>query len=861
MATEITTTEPITELSPEPTAMAAATAFGDMDIELAQAEEFSVDLAEDGTEIPPEEPAGPPSLTLEISESNTSGRSGFISFNDLDGSGYAELIPLEYRPSPLGSFTLAAPDAQGFSAWSYTPGRGLDAGESATDSYLVSDVNGASYQINVQVQGQDDPSVIDGDLKGTIVEGVTNKQSGTVFVHDADLGDAVTMPAGTHLLAYNGEQGKYGTFNFNGTGTGSGATNAANWTYTLTNDQALLDQLNTGQKVVESFEVLSSDGQSETIEITLHGEDDPSIFGGAEADSSTAGVQAVGSLLSAGRSFTISTDAAADAVDRAFSLGDDMVAQAISHADAIAIEHDGSLDAILGSDAPGLLNLVSRHGGLVTVAADAQASADGLLAGVAEADAQAGGLRNINVFTDGNGDITLGVDANAEAMADGEVVIELKADADAYGVQGTGDDRHYVSIIGNPFADVAAKSLLVGNDNEETKVGGLSANAVGLQHLAVSSVGSSNNIGATVEASIGAKDLGSNVSSDVYSITIGASAIGVDDVLVRTNGNDQAHVSGSAALRADLSGWDNFDAGAIDQLNSFGIRASNITTSTGNDRVEGHASSDINQFELFLDSADLDVNGGGVVDSSINTGSGNDEVIGTASGDGLSAAQGFVNSYVNTGTGNDVVSGGASGSNFLMGLGDDAVTLVASEGSVLDGGIGNDNLRVTGASSSTRLDGGIGKDQLQGGSGADDLSGGIGSDVIRGGAGADRFHFTGADMLSGTDKLVDFNGSEGDKILLSSNLTGFEKGTAVNFVTAAQAQQAGFNMDQAVIVDSMANIQAMGSVSHSHLAYATDTGALLYDANGDWSQGSRTVAVLNENGRNANLTAANIEIS
>ena len=37
--------------------------------------------------------------------------------------------------------------------------------------------------------------------------------------------------------------------------------------------------------------------------------------------------------------------------------------------------------------------------------------------------------------------------------------------------------------------------------------------------------------------------------------------------------------------------------------------------------------------------------------------------------------------------------------------------------------------------------------------------------------------------------------------------------------------------------------------------------ALLYDANGDWSQGSRTVAVLNDNGKNANLTAANIEIS
>lgn len=858
MPTEITTTtEPtITALSGQPEGQS-----DDLNIVLTQAQEFSVDLAEDGTDITPEEPVGPPSLTLEISESNTSGRSGFLSFNDLDGSGYAELIPLQYRPSPLGSFTLAAPNAEGFSAWSYAPGRGLDAGESAIDSYLVSDVNGASYQINVQVQGQDDPSVIDGDLKGTIVEGVTTKQSGTLFVHDADLGDAVTMPAGTHLLAYNGEQGKYGTFNFNGTGTGSGATNAANWTYTLTNNQALLDQLNTGQKLVESFEVLSSDGQSETIEITLHGEDDPAIFGGARADSSTAGVQAEGSLLSAGRSFTISTDAAADAVDRAFSLGDDMVAKAIAHADAIAIEHDGSLDAILGSDAPGLLNLVSRHGGLISVSADAQASADGLLAGISDADAQAGGLRNINVFTDGNGDITLGVDANAEAMADGEVVIELKADADAYGVQGTDNNRNYVSIIGNPFAEVAAKSLLVGNDNDETQVGGLSANAIGLQHLAVSSVGDTNKIGATVEASIGAKDLGSNVSSDVYSITIGASAIGVDDVLVRSNANNQVNMKGAAALKVDLSGWDDFDAGAIDHLNSFGIHSSNITTTTGNDRIEGSATSAINQFELFLDTADLSVNGGGVVDTFISTGSGNDEVFGTASGDGLRAAQGFVDSNVNTGTGNDLVSGGASGSNFLMGIGDDAINLTASEGSLLDGGIGNDNLRVTGASSNTRLEGGIGKDQLQGGSGDDDLSGGIGSDVIRGGAGADRFHFTGADMLSGTDKLVDFNGSEGDKILLSSNLTGFEKGSAVNFVSAAQAQQAGFNMDQAVIVDSMANIQAMGTVSNSHLAYATDTGALLYDANGDWSQGSRTVAVLNENGKNANLTAANIEIS
>jgi Ca2+-binding RTX toxin-like protein len=59
------------------------------------------------------------------------------------------------------------------------------------------------------------------------------------------------------------------------------------------------------------------------------------------------------------------------------------------------------------------------------------------------------------------------------------------------------------------------------------------------------------------------------------------------------------------------------------------------------------------------------------------------------------------------------------------------------------------------------LDGGIGSDVLQGGSGADELHGGVGSDVIRGGAGADSFVFKGADMLSGTDYLMDFNGGEG----------------------------------------------------------------------------------------------------
>jgi Ca2+-binding RTX toxin-like protein len=379
-----------------------------------------------------------------------------------------------------------------------------------------------------------------------------------------------------------------------------------------------------------------------------------------------------------------------------------------------------------------------------------------------------------------------------------------------------------------------------------------------------------------VSASIGAHNLGDNITSDPYTITIGASAIGVDDVLVRSNGQTNTNVIGNSTLTVDLSGWDGFQGDAIDELTSVGIRNSDITTSTGNDRIQGTARSTINQFELLMDDASLGagtnlmggggmVSGGGIVDSHIATGAGNDTVIGTAQGDGFRAAQGIVDSSVNTGLGNDVVVGGAHDSSFLMGLGNDAITLEASEGSLLSGDIGNDNLKITGASSNSILDGGIGNDVVQGGSGADVLHGGVGNDVIKGGAGADEFVFKGADMLSGTDRLVDFNGGEGttvgDSITLSGSLTGMQKGVAVHFVKASDVANGTGNLEQAMIVDTMANIQGLGTVSNAHLAYATDTGALMFDANGDWSQGSRTVAVLNDNGKGANLGAEDIKIS
>lgn len=151
---------------------------------------------------------------------------------------------------------------------------------------------------------------------------------------------------------------------------------------------------------------------------------------------------------------------------------------------------------------------------------------------------------------------------------------------------------------------------------------------------------------------------------------------------------------------------------------------------------------------------------------------------------------------------------------------------------------------------------------VQGTSAADVLFGGVGSDTIKGGAGADQFVFDQFAMQVGTDRLVDFNGLEGDSVALSSAFTGLAKGTALSFVTAAKVPISDGDLSKHVIVDTMANIQSLGVSTNGHLAYATDTGQLLFDANGNWSQGNdmRTIAVLNNNGAGANLGAEDIKI-
>lgn len=147
---------------------------------------------------------------------------------------------------------------------------------------------------------------------------------------------------------------------------------------------------------------------------------------------------------------------------------------------------------------------------------------------------------------------------------------------------------------------------------------------------------------------------------------------------------------------------------------------------------------------------------GSRIDDLIRGGEGTDTLSGAAGADLIYGNQGGDLIYGNQnsdviygGQGNDVAYGG-QGNDVLQGnLGDD--NLFGNLGSdLIYGNQGNDSLF-----------GGQDDDVLYGGQGNDVLSGNLGNDRLIGGAGADRFVFG---RNEGTDTVLDFNSSQGDRL-------------------------------------------------------------------------------------------------
>ena len=176
--------------------------------------------------------------------------------------------------------------------WTYTLDnansavQALNAGDTLTDSFTVTTVDGTSQVVTITITGSNDSAIITGTTTGAVIEagGVANATPGTPTatgtLTDTDVDNA---PNAFTAVDQRRARSGYGTFTMTAAGV---------WTYTLDNANSAVQALNVGSvTLTDSFTVTTVDGTAQVVTITITGSNDAAIITGTTTGAVTeAGV-------------------------------------------------------------------------------------------------------------------------------------------------------------------------------------------------------------------------------------------------------------------------------------------------------------------------------------------------------------------------------------------------------------------------------------------------------------------------------------------------------------------------------------------------------------------------------------------
>ena len=198
-------------------------------------------------------------------EDGATGDSGVLSVSDRDvGDGVFQAAGAADMDGALGDFTFNAATGEWAFALDNAAAQGLGEGELAYETLMVTSLDGTdSETITVTITGKNDAADIAGTDSGSVTEDGTLVASGDLTIDDVDGSDEETFQAATAAALI----GVYGDFTFNAA-TGE-------WSYTLRNGDANVQALGASDQPTDTLTVLSADGTSHTITVTVNGADEP----------------------------------------------------------------------------------------------------------------------------------------------------------------------------------------------------------------------------------------------------------------------------------------------------------------------------------------------------------------------------------------------------------------------------------------------------------------------------------------------------------------------------------------------------------------------------------------------------------
>ncbi|WP_245454630.1 VCBS domain-containing protein [Bradyrhizobium sp. RP6] len=169
--------------------------------------------------------------------------------------------------SGYGTFTITAAGV-----WTYTLDnasgavQALNVRDTLTDSFTVTTVDGTPQVVTVTINGTNDAAIISGATTGSVNEAGTFSPgtpiaTGTLTDTDVDNSPNTFTAVSSPTASDDG----YGTF----TMTASGV-----WTYTLDNNNSVVQALEPGDTLTDTFTVTSIDGTTQAVTIAIHGASD-----------------------------------------------------------------------------------------------------------------------------------------------------------------------------------------------------------------------------------------------------------------------------------------------------------------------------------------------------------------------------------------------------------------------------------------------------------------------------------------------------------------------------------------------------------------------------------------------------------